>query len=610
MTPEEVKALQKKAEQLEKQNAELQKGGNVEMTNEQFERMMAGREKESSSKSAKPIKYSEAAEGEDAVASGLPTVVNFEGDTPVASDILRCLKADLYPPLAVYDNECLHHASSTFRSFLPTTFTGHKAKDKAKEAFIPYNKLSFLLPQNRFLPATLKLARALCAFALDVMARADKDGAWPVYLAYALERLNGWMAVMEDGGNAGQFGFAEWDEATFTGACATFGVSASGDMRFKSERSGKAVSVWGAAVKIALESTSGANAKVDKIVEQQQSIASRTIRGAQPSGTVPSNLYYKPAFVEMEGASYVGAAVSGGNAAKPSGGAGRGGFGGGRGGFGGGYGGGFGGGGFGQVNSQAGAAPSGSGLGGNRFTPYGGGKTEGGSAAAGGGAPTGPTSFPCANCGQRGHFYTVCRIVNTKIRREGSNFLVPTDKVVDGKTWFCRNHVHGLCNNPNCRFQHGIAERFESFLYEYPELASIERFQKIPGIIRFGSTLGIKPFPPNSKSFLPENKIQDSSLYHFVDEHVEKMKKSGKMWGGFKVADVEKVVGPIQPFPISLADKAPLPDQPVRKRIVENMSFLYAPLEDGTNSLNAQLDSDDFPATWTTFRDTERWMRQ
>lgn len=127
-------------------------------------------------------------------------------------------------------------------------------------------------------------------------------------------------------------------------------------------------------------------------------------------------------------------------------------------------------------------------------------------------------------------------------------------------------------------------------------------------MLEVGSMLGITPLAKNAPSYVPPNAIHDPSLFHFVDEKFAKMASRDRIFGPFEQKDVEDEAGPIQSAPLALADKAPLPNEPVRKRITENFSHPHSPLPDGTVSVNSQLDSDDFPCTWTKFCEVEEWM--
>lgn len=72
---------------------------------------------------------------------------------------------------------------------------------------------------------------------------------------------------------------------------------------------------------------------------------------------------------------------------------------------------------------------------------------------------------------------------------------------------------------------------------------------------------------------------------------------TGRYIGPFSRAQLEDFIGPFQTSPLSMIPK---PHKPDSFRIIQNFSFPHTP-RPGHVSINSQVDSDCFPATWCTF---------
>lgn len=437
MSQEVIDDLRKQLEEANKK-AEQNVGG---LSAEQFKTFMESRDKgEKDKEKEKEDDYiTMGAEGGDGqpLDNSLPLVLNYTGDLPVNNDVLFLIKHKIYVPISLFDNDVINKATASFRQLLPSSFTGTKPLDKARESLGVYHKLSRLLPLGKFLPAFLKNVRAFIAirvkdeatrsaiysdavsFSLDLLNRSAREGTWPLYREYAVDKIEGWMAAFERGASASQNKLTPWDDSLFTKACANLNVSGANDASFKPETSGPATSAWGMMVKLAYE-TNGSS-RLDKVVEQEKSIAAKTIQGVQPAGLVPANLFFKPSFPFMDGASFAftppPAAPS---FPKQNKGYGGGGYGGG------GYGGGqpkFGGGGFpSQVGPQY-QAPT---FAQQRYTPYPQIKTEQQQQQQPQPPiPTANANTRCITCGGLGHFFKVCPSRGTRVQRQGLEFVTP-----------------------------------------------------------------------------------------------------------------------------------------------------------------------------------------
>lgn len=72
---------------------------------------------------------------------------------------------------------------------------------------------------------------------------------------------------------------------------------------------------------------------------------------------------------------------------------------------------------------------------------------------------------------------------------------------------------------------------------------------------------------------------------------------TGRYLGPFTQSEVEDLIGPFHTSPLSIIPK---PHKPNSFRIIQNFSFPYTPV-DGVSSMNAGIESDQYPCTWGTF---------
>lgn len=116
--------------------------------------------------------------------------------------------------------------------------------------------------------------------------------------------------------------------------------------------------------------------------------------------------------------------------------------------------------------------------------------------------------------------------------------------------------------------------------------------------------------PPVAQSFYPPNATLEAPQIRAVDDSIRTDLERGRMAGPFDVSELERATNlNFRSNPISAAKKDTPPDQPQRWRLVENLSYPYKMLEDGTVSINSLLDSTRFPSRWTklvTFLDFMR----
>lgn len=114
--------------------------------------------------------------------------------------------------------------------------------------------------------------------------------------------------------------------------------------------------------------------------------------------------------------------------------------------------------------------------------------------------------------------------------------------------------------------------------------------------LRQGAHAGI---PQIDKSFTPYNKQSTETLKDVFNEMIKVEFDKGRYLGPFTKEDLEQEIGPFQSSPLSLVPKS---GKPGRFRLIQNLSHPHT--NQPNPSINAHLDSDQFPCTWGTFRTT------
>lgn len=138
----------------------------------------------------------------------------------------------------------------------------------------------------------------------------------------------------------------------------------------------------------------------------------------------------------------------------------------------------------------------------------------------------------------------------------------------------------------------------EAWLRLLTQYDLISKYPDIPAGLQFGFNAGIPDIqytftPPNSPTILEH----ESEFSRIVQREFEQKRYLGPC----TQSQVEDLIGPFQTSPLSLIPK---PGKPGKFRIVQNLSFPYAPDGSGhqsTTSINSSIDSDQFPCTWGTF---------
>ena len=121
----------------------------------------------------------------------------------------------------------------------------------------------------------------------------------------------------------------------------------------------------------------------------------------------------------------------------------------------------------------------------------------------------------------------------------------------------------------------------------------LSTYSLIPEFIRFGANAGI---PHIFRSHTPLNHESTETLSHVFVDIIQTEFNKGRYLGPFTKAQLELEIGPFQSSPLSLVPK---PGKPGKYRLVQNLSHPHT--NSPVPSINAHLDSDDFPCTWGTF---------
>ena len=121
----------------------------------------------------------------------------------------------------------------------------------------------------------------------------------------------------------------------------------------------------------------------------------------------------------------------------------------------------------------------------------------------------------------------------------------------------------------------------------------LSTYSLIPEFIRFGANAGI---PHIFRSHTPLNHESTETLSHVFVDIIQAEFNKGRYLGPFTKAQLELEIGPFQSSPLSLVPK---PGKPGKYRLVQNLSHPHT--NSPVPSINAHLDSDDFPCTWGTF---------
>ena len=121
----------------------------------------------------------------------------------------------------------------------------------------------------------------------------------------------------------------------------------------------------------------------------------------------------------------------------------------------------------------------------------------------------------------------------------------------------------------------------------------ISKYRQIPQYIHCGAYASI---PQIYQTFTPPNNLSTELLNNVFSDMIQSEFNKGRYLGPFFKEDLEREIGPFQSSPLSLIPKA---SKPGKFRLIQNLSHPSSNLP--IPSINAHLNSDNFPCTWGTF---------
>ena len=136
-----------------------------------------------------------------------------------------------------------------------------------------------------------------------------------------------------------------------------------------------------------------------------------------------------------------------------------------------------------------------------------------------------------------------------------------------------------------------VADQWEKDLIATHLLPS---YPLIPCFIQHGAYAGI---PHIAQSFTPPNKESTKILSSIFNDIIQVEFNKGRYLGPFSQEELAREIGPFQSLPLSLVPKY---GKPGKYCLIQNLSYPHT--NTPTPSINAHLNSDDFPCTWGTFR--------
>ena len=148
-----------------------------------------------------------------------------------------------------------------------------------------------------------------------------------------------------------------------------------------------------------------------------------------------------------------------------------------------------------------------------------------------------------------------------------------------------------------------LAQRRLKPLSPYPpkawstELKLLGLKDRYPHLVRGledGFQLGV---PKILHTYTPLNNPSVNKLQIVYNNILANEFTAGRYIGPFTRRQLESELGPFQTSPLSLVPKA---SKPGKYRAVHDFSYPHSPLAE-TTSVNAHIDSDNFPCTWGTF---------
>ncbi|QRV80638.1 site specific recombinase, phage integrase family protein [Ceratobasidium sp. AG-Ba] len=137
-----------------------------------------------------------------------------------------------------------------------------------------------------------------------------------------------------------------------------------------------------------------------------------------------------------------------------------------------------------------------------------------------------------------------------------------------------------------------IPDQWEILLQQ---LDLLDEFGDVPIGLRNSFRIGAPRL--SSPTYIPNNHKTATDRPHIIEEHILSELSAGRYAGPFSQDVIENALGPFRCAPLGLVDKA---SSPGKFRVIQDFSF---PRDDTPPSLNAQINTDNFPCEWDMFPD-------
>lgn len=127
----------------------------------------------------------------------------------------------------------------------------------------------------------------------------------------------------------------------------------------------------------------------------------------------------------------------------------------------------------------------------------------------------------------------------------------------------------------------------------------LEEFGDVPPGLRQGFRIGVAG--PVSHTYTPPNHSSALDRPEIVQDHINSELRAGRYTGPFSKVELESLIGPFRTAPLGVVGK---PSSPGKFRIIQDFSF---PRNNSfIQSLNSQINTDDFPCVWGFFADVAK----
>ncbi|GAA5955827.1 hypothetical protein JCM8115_004334 [Rhodotorula mucilaginosa] len=137
----------------------------------------------------------------------------------------------------------------------------------------------------------------------------------------------------------------------------------------------------------------------------------------------------------------------------------------------------------------------------------------------------------------------------------------------------------------------------------------IPRYERIPDQIKDGFFLGIEG--PPVTTFVAPNAMSAIEHASVLDKEIKLEVENGWLVGPYTKEQLEEgIPGHFQTSPLGVVEKDVAEGAPKKYRIIENLSYPYKPLPEGTTSVNSRLDAQDMPCEWLQLRTLIDLMRR